>query len=192
MQSKTTNRTPYLNATAIWSCLRSVLFTLMLKGMTEIAKTAGMRTHKTRPQDKSEKITLTFPEENKTKQNKNGRLILCVNWRDLIMLSVDAVFKSFVMPFRRRHWQLSCVNVSCCSAVQASVGSVIDVSLCCVQCWRCDFFSGCKESPINQLWKPGQWLSILCFLADQSRRPDIFRVRSTYALLHLRWQLSQT
>lgn len=35
--------------------------------MTEIAKTAGIRTHKTGAQDKSEKITLTFSEENKTK-----------------------------------------------------------------------------------------------------------------------------
>lgn len=38
----------------------------------------------------------------------------------------------------RKRWQPSCMNVSCCSAVQADARSVIDVSLCCVRHGRCD------------------------------------------------------
>lgn len=45
----------------------------------------------------------------------------------------------------------ACVSVSCCSAVRANARSVIDVSPCRVQHKRSDFFSGGKESPINQL-----------------------------------------
>lgn len=43
------------------------------------------------------------------------------------------------------------MNASRCPAVQAKTCVVIDASLRRVQHGHCDFFSGCRERPINQL-----------------------------------------
>lgn len=103
-------------------------------------------------QTTSERERATFPEKAK-------KWTLCVILGDLIGLSVDALFTLSagcvmhvcVIHVWRKHWQLSCVNVSCCAAVQANPRSVIDVSLCCGRHEHCDFFCDCKERPINQL-----------------------------------------
>lgn len=115
----------------------------------------SIRTVRSGAEETSEKRTFAKTKQ-KTKQTRQ-------HWRRSHVLSVVALLVSFVMcvcvmPIHRKLWQLSGVNVSCCSAVQAYVGSVIDVSRCCVQHGCCDFFTGCKKSPVHWLWKPNQWL----------------------------------
>lgn len=121
----------------------------MHEGMTGMVKqAAGMKGRKT-----ADRVTSS---KRKTFQEKGKEVDTGYHLRrsQSVSLSVDALFVSCVMcvcvmRVWRKHWQLSRVNVSCCSAVQADARSVIDVSLCCVRQERCDFLF-CLQRESNQ------------------------------------------
>ena len=104
----------------------------MHKGVTAMMEAAGMRGHKTEDHNTSDKKNKQLFQ----KRHGGGHCVSseeissgCQRMLSSLCVRV-CVMRVCVMHVWRKLWQLSRVNVSCCSAVQANVRPVIDVSLC--------------------------------------------------------------